>query len=390
MTISANQPWQVFAETTLAQLQAATRLRVLRQIESAIGPSIVVDGHHLILCCSNDYLGLANDPRLKSAACAASERWGTGSGASRLIAGTLTPHSQLERQIADWKKTEAALLFNSGYQANVGVLQALLNSGDIVYSDALNHASLIDGCRLSRATVRVYRHGDAAHLAELLHNDAKQGGKRLIVSDSVFSMDADEAPLAALCDLAKRYRAWLMLDEAHATGLLGDEGAGLAADLGLSQQVHIHMGTLGKALGSFGAYIAGSQQLIDLLINRARSFIFTTALPPALAATASAAIDIVRSDSDLRRRALERGAQLRQLLQQQGNKVLPGRVPIVPVLVGQDQATMTLAQTLYKRGVFAVGIRPPTVPEGSARIRLAVSAAHTPAQIQAIAAAFTT
>lgn len=388
VTLLSNQAWQDFAERALADLNAAGRLRVLRQIESAVGPSVRIGGRDLLLCCSNDYLGLANDARLKAAALAATERWGAGSGASRLIAGSLTPHAELESKIADWKRAEAALLFNSGYQANVGVLQALLGPGDFVYSDALNHASLIDGCRLSRAVVRVYRHGDAAHLAELLQADAKLGGKRLIVSDSVFSMDADEAPLAALCDLAERYGAWLMLDEAHAAGLLGDEGAGLASDLGLSQRVHIQMGTLGKALGSFGAYIAGSRRLIDLLINRARSFVFTTALPPAVAAASSAAIDIVRGDSALRRRALARGSDLRRLLAEQGRRVLPGRAPIVPVLVGRDDQTMALAQKLYTRGVFAVGIRPPTVPEGGARIRLTVSAAHSPAQIQTVAEAF--
>ena len=385
---STASTWDERLASTLAGLSAAARRRMLRDIATPVGPHVTVAGRELVLCASNDYLGLANDPRLKAAAIAATQSWGTGSGASRLISGSLTPHHQLEVAVAEWKGTEAALVFNSGYHANVGVLSALLSEEDIVYSDALNHASIIDGCRLSKASIRVYRHADVAHLSELLTADARRGGLRLIVTDSVFSMDADEAPLAALCDIAERFGAWLMVDEAHAGGVLGPEGAGLVSDLGLGARVQIQMGTFGKALGSFGAYVAGAQALIDVLVNRARSFVFTTALPPAVVAANLAAIDIVANDNALRARAIARGAALHQGLAKLGLNVLPGRVPIVPVVIGADGETMALADRLFALGILAVGIRPPTVPEGTARIRLTVSAAHSDADIATIVRAF--
>lgn len=372
----------------LATLDARTRRRSLHTLDGAIGAHIRRDGRELILACSNDYLGLAADPRLIAAAHAALDAAGSGAGASRLISGHMRAHAELEATIAAWKGTEAALVFNSGYHANVGTITALVGRGDIVYSDALNHASIIDGCRLSRATVRVYPHADMAALDAMLAADAVHGGRRLVVSDAVFSMDADEAPLAALVEICARHGAWLMLDEAHSAGLLGPEGRGLAADLGLAAQVPIQMGTLGKALGSFGAYVAGSQVLIDWLVNRARSLIYTTALPPAVCAASRAAIEIVRSDDNLRARALANAAALRSALHAQGWRVLPGRVPIVPVIVGDDAATMALAKRLEARGILAVGIRPPTVPEGTARIRVTVTAAHSDADIAAIVAAF--
>ncbi|RMF13222.1 MAG: 8-amino-7-oxononanoate synthase [Candidatus Dadabacteria bacterium] len=361
----------------LRQLEAAGRLRLVREITTAQGPEVEVDGRKVLLCCSNDYLGLAGDPRLKAAAIAAVEQWGTGSGASRLISGSMTPHHELERAVADWKRTEAALVFNSGYHANVGTIPALVGRGDLIYSDALNHASLIDGARLSRATVRVYRHLDVTHLESLLEKDKGRSGRRLIVTDSVFSMDADEAPLQAICDLADRYGAWVMVDEAHASGVLGPEGAGLVRELGLGERVQVQMGTFGKALGSFGAYVAGAQALIDTLINRARSFVFTTALPPAVVAASQAAIELVRSDDSLRAGLLERVAMLRAALSERGWRVLPGRAPIIPIVIGDDRETMAFADMLYREGgILAVGIRPPTVPEGTSRIRLTITAAH--------------
>lgn len=383
-----NPDWPAWIEASLADLDRQTRRRVLRRIDSARGPRVRIDGRELLLCASNDYLALTADPRLADAARAALGQWGMGAGASRLISGSMGPHHELESRIAEWKGTEAALLFNSGWHANVGTIAALCGPGDRVYSDALNHASLIDGCRLSRAEIRVWPHRDVEALAAMLEADARQPGRRLIVTDSVFSMDADEAPLAALCDLAERHGAWLMVDEAHATGLLGPRGQGLVADLGLGDRVAVQMGTLGKALGCFGAYVAGSRALIELLVNRARSFVFTTALPPAVAAAAQTAIDIAEHEPERRRRVQALAAELRKRLRAQGWTVLPGRVPILPVLVGDDAETMALAARLYAAGVFGVGIRPPTVPEGTSRIRLTLTAAHDEHDLDAILAAF--
>lgn len=372
----------------LADLDAKSRRRRLRVVEGPQGSHVEVDGRRMLLACSNDYLGLAGDPRLIVAANDATARWGFGAGASRLISGSMAAHHTLEDAIAVWKGSEAALLFNSGWHANVGTIAALVGPGDIVYSDALNHASLIDGCRLSRAAVRIYRHGDPQSLASLLAADAGAGGRRLVVTDSVFSMEGDEAPLVALVEVCEQYGASLMVDEAHATGLLGPSGRGLVAELGMEGRVAIQMGTLGKALGSFGAYIAGSRTLVDWLINRARSFVFTTALPPAVAAAAHAALRIVQDEPERRAHVLALAAALRGRLTQDGWNVLPGRLPIIPVLVGPDDATMALAGRLAEAGILATGIRPPTVPEGTGRIRLTLTAAHGTEDVNAIAAAF--
>lgn len=372
----------------LADLDARSRRRRLRVIDGAQGSHVEVEGRRMLLACSNDYLGLAADPRLVRAATEAMQRWGFGAGASRLISGSMTAHQALEAQLAAWKGSEAALLFNSGWHANVGTIAALVGPADIVYSDALNHASLIDGCRLSRATVRVYPHADAAALDGLLAADSARGGRRLVVTDSVFSMEGDEAPLCDLAQVCTRHGASLMVDEAHATGLLGPDGQGLVAELGLQDRVMVQMGTLGKALGSFGAYIAGSRTLVDWLVNRARSFVFTTALPPALAAATSEAVRIVQCEPERRAHVLALAAELRHLLTADGWRVLPGRLPIIPVVIGPDDATMTLAGRLAEAGILATGIRPPTVPEGTSRIRLTLTAAHSAADVAAIAAVF--
>jgi 8-amino-7-oxononanoate synthase len=372
----------------LADLDARSRRRRLREIAGPQGSHVEVDGRRMLLACSNDYLGLAADPRLIQAAGEGMQRWGFGAGASRLISGSMAAHHALEAQLAAWKGSEAALLFNSGWHANVGTIAALVGPADIVYSDELNHASLIDGCRLSRATVRVYAHADAGALDGLLSADRARGGRRLVVTDSVFSMEGDEAPLGALVEVCERHGASLMVDEAHATGLLGPDGQGLVAELGLRDRVMVQMGTLGKALGSFGAYIAGSQTLIDWLVNRARSFVFTTALPPAVAAATGEAVRIVQSEPERRAHVLALAAELRSRLASDGWQVLPGRLPIIPVVIGPDDATMALAGRLAEAGILATGIRPPTVPEGTSRIRLTLTAAHSAADIGAIAAAF--
>ena len=351
-----------------------------RIVEARQGCAITVDGRAAIDFSSNDYLGLASHPALAQSMARAAHEHGSGAAASRLISGNRTPHRELEERIAHWKETEAALLFGSGYQANLGVVSALAGPEDIVYSDALNHASLIDGCRLSRATVRVFAHADAAALDALLAADAGRFRRRLILSDTIFSMDGDAAPLRALAALATRYDAWLVVDEAHATGVVGPSGRGLAADLGVRPQVCI--GTLGKAFGVFGAYVAGSRTLVEYLTNRARSFVFTTALPPPVAAAASTAVELAAGpEGDTRRARLRRNIE---------RFCAPRNVRashIVPIIVGDAARTMQLSDTLLERGIFVQGIRPPTVPPGTARLRFALSAAHTDAHIDAALAA---
>jgi glycine C-acetyltransferase/8-amino-7-oxononanoate synthase len=374
-------------EDDLDDLRARGLWRRLRTIEGPEAAEVVVDGRRAILLCSNDYLGLATDPEVTAAAREALGRWGTGSGSSRLISGSLGIHGQLEELIAEWKRAERALVFSSGYHANLGVIQALVGRGDVVVSDELNHASLIDGCRLSRAEVRVYRHRDLDSLEEALAASAG-ARRRLVVTDSVFSMDGDRAPLEAICDAAELHGAAVMVDEAHATGVFGPTGAGLVEELGLRGRVLVQMGTLGKALGSFGAYVAGSTALVDLLVNRARTFIFTTALPPATVAAAAAAIAIVRREPARRERLWTNARTLHRLLAGSGHRVGRFESPILPVFVGDAAPTMRLCERLLEQGVFAQGIRPPTVPAGTSRLRVTLMATHTAEQVERAGRAF--
>jgi 8-amino-7-oxononanoate synthase len=364
----------------LAEVERNGLYRRLRPVSGAQDTVVTLEGREALLLSSNNYLGLANHPALKRAAQDAIERYGCGAGASRLISGDMALHQELEQRLAELKNAEAALIFPSGYHANIGVISALTGPGDTIFSDALNHASIIDGCRLSRALVQVYRHGDMDHLAQLLAT-CPQSGRRLIVTDSVFSMDGDIAPLVNIVTLARRYDAWVMVDEAHATGVFGARGAGVVEALGLENEVEIQMGTLGKALGGCGAYVAGSRELIAWLINRARSFIYTTGVPPAVAASALAALDLVAREPERRQQLWENAAFLRQGLATLGYKIGPTQSPILPVLVGDAQPTMALADALLQRGVFAHGIRPPTVPAGTSRLRVTPMATHSRAQL---------
>lgn len=369
----------------LAAIRERGLHRRLRTIDGAEDPEVVVDGRRAILLCSNNYLGLANDPDVVAAAREATLRYGAGSGSSRLISGTLAAHSALEERIAAWKGTERALVFSSGYHANLGVIQALVGRGDLVLSDELNHASLIDGCRLSRAEVRVYPHADLDALGREL---ATASGRRtLVVTDSVFSMDGDRAPLAAICDLAERHGAAVMVDEAHATGILGERGSGLVEEAAVRGRVLVQMGTLSKALGSFGAYVAGDSALIELLINRARTFIFTTGLPPAAVGAAHAAIDIVEREPARRARLWRNARRVREAIIAAGVAIAPLESPILPVRLGDAGGTMRACERLLDRGVFAQGIRPPTVPQGTSRLRVTVMATHTDEQIDRAAEA---
>jgi len=370
----------------LARLDAAALRRDLHPIDSASDTEVLIDGRPYLLLSSNNYLGLATHPAVRAAARHAIERYGCGTGASRLISGHLDLHAAVEAKLAAFKGTEAALLFPSGYQANVGTITALVGRGDHVYSDALNHASIIDGCRLSRASVHVYPHRNVRALeAELAATSP--GGRRLIVTDSVFSMDGDRTPLAALTALAEQYHSWLMVDEAHATGVLGPRGAGLAAAEGLGDRVDVHLGTLGKALGSAGAYVAGSRALVEWLVNRARSFVYTTGLAPAAAAAAGAALDIVVTEPERREALARNAARLRDGLSALGFAV-GGDTQIIPVAIGDNRPALRFAEGLRARGVLAQAIRPPTVPEGTARLRVTPMATHTEAQLDRVLAAF--
>jgi 8-amino-7-oxononanoate synthase len=354
--------------------------RSLRVIESAQAGRVMYEGRDVIMLSSNNYLGLAAHPRVKQAAIAATERYGVGSGASRLVAGNLEPVRQLEANLARLKGAEAALVFGSGYLANLGTITALMGPGDTIFSDELNHASLIDGCRLAKADLRIYRHCDLRHLRDLLEGSVN-ARRRLIVTDSIFSMDGDFAPLREIVELARRFNAAIMIDEAHAVGVIGPNGAGLAGELGLQEQIDVQMGTLSKALGAYGAYVAGSKVLIDFLINRARSFIYTTGLPPSVAAAADAAVEIMRAEPERKQRLWNNALYLRERLEAAGFSFGCTQSPILPLKVGEAQAAADMAKGLFERGVYAIAIRPPTVPAGTARIRLTPIADHTRADL---------
>jgi len=370
-----------FIQDDLQALKQAALYRRLRLIEGEQGPVVTADGRPVLNFSSNNYLGIANHPALRAAAKEAIDRYGCGSGASRLISGNMTLHEELEKKIAELKGTEAALVFNSGFQANTGILSTLVGEGDVILSDALNHASIIDGCRLSRAKVVVYGHCDLDQLDRGL-KDASQNNRKLIVTESLFSMDGDEAPLVDIASLAEKYGAMVMVDEAHATGVFEPNGAGLVARLGLGDRVLVQMGTLGKALGAFGAYVAGSGALRALLINRCRSFIFTTSLPPAVMAMGMAAIDLVKKEPE-RRQALRNNCEhLRTGLKTLGFTLGNSQSQILPLVVGDATKCMKLSEWLLEHGVFAQGIRPPTVPVGTSRLRITLMATHTREQIE--------
>ncbi|MEA1922351.1 MAG: 8-amino-7-oxononanoate synthase [Pseudomonadota bacterium] len=356
-------------------LEDIGQLRFLRTIDGPQQAHTTLDGRPVLLMCSNNYLGLANHPRLRDAAQEAAQRYGCSAGASRLISGTMSLHGELEEALAAFKKVPKTLVFNSGYVANLALLTTLVGKGDVIYSDALNHASIVDGCRLSRAQLKVYRHCDVGHLEELLHKTAQDFRRRLIVTDSVFSMDGDIAPLPEVAALARRYDAIVMVDDAHATGVLGAGGRGSGEHFGLDfNDLDIQMGTLGKALGSCGAYVAGAPQFIDYLINKARSFIYSTALPPAALGASLAALELLAEEP-------ERVDRLRSLTDyfRQGLRCLEIAVgddptPIVPVVVGDPQRTMALSAWFLEQGVFIQGIRPPTVASGQSLLRVTLSA----------------
>ena len=383
-------PVRDFFREQLEALRARSLDRHLREISSAQGPEIEIGGCRLINFSSNDYLGLANDPRLREAAIAAIGEFGVGAGASRLISGTQSPHLRLERALAKWKGTEAALCFNSGYAAAIGTMPALVSKSDVVLLDKLCHASLIDGAKLSGAILRVFPHNHLGKLESHLQW-AQRGypGKRiLIVTESVFSMDGDRAPLRELVEFKKRFGALLMLDEAHAVGVIGANGRGLAAAENLNEDIDVQMGTLSKALGASGGYICGSRDLIDWLINRARSFIYSTAPAPGIAAAALAAVNFLASPEGEERRLLlwERIRSVQELLPASAfNKESNAPTSaIFPWIVGDEQAALDLASALQREGFLVPAIRYPTVAKGSARLRITVTASHGEDQIRSL------
>jgi len=367
-------------EARLEQLAEQGLYRRMRLVAGPQGPRVLLDGRRVLLLCSNNYLGFADHPKVREAAAIAAMRHGVGAGASRLVSGNMTLHRRLEERLADFEGTERCVLFGSGYLANAGVVSALADKDTVVFSDALNHASIVDGCRLARAETFVYEHLDTDHLEWGLRQSP--GRASLIVTDGVFSMDGDVAPLAEIVELADRYGARLMVDEAHATGVLGPGGRGSVAAAGLEGHVDVIVGTLGKALGGYGAYACCDSSLARFLVNTARTLIFSTGPPPPSVAAALAALELLREQPRLIERVLRNAAVLRGALSDEGFDVPAGDSQIVPLVLGDPDLAVEVCERALERGVFAQAIRPPTVPAGTSRLRLAAMATHTPAEMR--------
>jgi 8-amino-7-oxononanoate synthase len=367
-------------EERLAELESSGLRRRLRLVEGPQGPEVVLDGRRVLMLCSNNYLGLADHSRLRRAAADAALSLGTSAGASRLISGSMSIHAELESGLAEFKGTEAALLFGSGYLANTGTIAALAQRGEVVFSDELNHASIIDGCRLAGAETFVYRHADTEHLEWGLRRAARRAA--LIATDGVFSMDGDIAPLPELVELARRHRCRLLVDEAHATGCIGPGGRGSVAAAGLSGEVDVTIGTLGKALGGYGAYVCGSASLVDFLVNSARPFIFSTAPPPPAVAAAQAALELLVERPERVERLGANAAALRHGLRSEGLEPIGSETQIVPLVIGEADDAMALCERLLAEGLFAQAIRPPTVPPGTCRLRLTTMATHRMSELR--------
>jgi glycine C-acetyltransferase/8-amino-7-oxononanoate synthase len=362
----------------LERIKKAGLYRFLRRVESAQGPYVTINGKPYLLMAGNNYLGLANHPKVREAAIEAIHRYGVGAGASRLISGNMALHEELEERLARFKGTEAALIFSTGYMANLSLLSSLLPEDGLILLDRLCHASLIDGARLSGHAYRVYGHRDLTKLTRLLENKP-QGQPALIVTDGVFSMDGDITPLPRLIALAREYGARVLIDDAHATGVLGTYGRGTLEHFGISptDENVIQMGTLGKAIGTFGAYVVGSRDLREYLINKARAFIYTTALPPAVCAAGIAALELIEKEPELRTRLWQNRNHLHQGLRSLHFDTLGSETPILPIIISDSDIALRWAELLFEEGILAPAIRPPTVPKGTSRIRMTVMADHT-------------
>jgi len=378
-----------FLSDELDQLRQQGLFRPLRVLGSPQDTEAVVDGKRVLNLSSNNYLGLTTHPRLEQAMIAATKEWGAGSGAVRTIAGTMTIHEELERRLAEFKHTEASLVFQSGFTANLGVLQSLVKEGDVIISDELNHASIIDGIRLSKAERSIFKHRDMDDLERHLekHRDKRV---KLVVTDGVFSMDGDIAPLPAIVERAERFQALVMVDDAHASGVLGKNGRGSVNHFGLDGRVDLQMGTLSKAIGVLGGYVAGGQAVRDFLIHRARPFLFSTSHPPGVAAACIAAIDVLLAEPERIDRLWKNTQRFKDGLKRLGFETGASETPITPVIVGKGAVAMKLSDRLFGLGVFAQGIGYPTVPEGRARIRTIVTSGHTEAQLDRALEAFET
>jgi len=375
-------------EHDLEERAARGLLRQRRTLESPQSPHIVVDGKPYLAFCSNDYLGLANNPQLIAALQQGAQEWGAGAGAAHLVSGHFAPHQQLEDQLAAFVGKPAALLFSTGYMANLGVVQALAGKGDTVFADKLNHASLNDAMLLSRATVKRYRHGDRAQLAQLLAQT--KSGRKLVITDAVFSMDGDIAPLHELLALCEQHDAWLYVDDAHGFGVLGEQGRGSlfqaplpAGGLGWGSSPRIiYMATLGKAAGVSGAFVAAEQAVIDTLVNHANSYVYTTAPPPALSVALLQSLQLIEQGDALRANLHDLIAQLRNGLSDLPWPLMPSETAIQPLLIGDNRQALALSEALRARGIWVAAIRPPTVPQGTARLRITLSAAHSAADVE--------
>ena len=367
-------------ETALDDLRDRGLYRRMRMVSGPQGPRVLLDGKPVLLLCSNNYLGLADHPRVREAAAEASMRYGAGAGASRLVSGTMRIHRRLEERLAEFKGYERALLFGSGYLANVGTVQALARKGEVVFSDALNHASIVDGCRLAGAETFVYDHADLDHLAWGL--EQAQGRGSLIVTDGVFSMDGDIAPLEGIVELARDNDVRVMVDDAHGTGTIGPGGRGTVAAAGLEDEIDVLVGTLSKSLGSYGAYVCCERHIAKYLVNTARTLIFSTALPPPAVAAAMAALDLLREEPRRVEKVQRNSAVLREALNEHGLPTRPGITPVIPLVIGDAETAVAATERALGRGVFAQAIRPPTVPGGTSRLRLTVMASHTKSELR--------
>ena len=368
-------------QTEYAELEEAGLLRHLRTVMSPPNNTVTLDGNYVVMLGSNNYLGLSTHPSVVSAAGSAAMVYGSGASGSRLLSGNSELYTKLENTLTETKRTEASLVFSSGYAANTSIIPVLAGDGDLILSDALNHASIIDGCRLSRATKQVYRHCDVEHLTTLL-KESSGFRRRLIVTDGVFSMDGDIAPLKDIYEIATNYNTMLLVDDAHGFGVLGKKGRGTVSHCGLEGKDIIQMGTFSKALGGLGGYVTGSRQLIELLINKARGFIFTTGLPPSVLSAANAALKVMSSTPALRKQLLENADSIRTGLTNIGYTLLPGQTQIIPVILGDAQRATDVAEALLTEDVYAPAIRPPAVPMGTSRLRVTAMATHTDLDLQ--------
>jgi 8-amino-7-oxononanoate synthase len=366
-------------QAALAERQAQSLLRVRRTLNTPCAPHVEVDGRPMLAFCSNDYLGLANAPELAAALADGAARWGAGAGASHLVSGHFAVHEALEHRLAQFLGVEAALSFSTGYMVNAGIAAALTGRGDAIFADKLNHASLVDGAQLSRASHHRYAHGDMAALARLL--EASDAPRKLILTDSVFSMDGDIAPLTQLLALAEQHDAWLVVDDAHGFGVLGPQGRGALAEAGLSHWRLLTIGTLGKAAGLSGAFVAGQREVIEFLMQHMRTYIFTTASAPAIAHALLRSIDLIEAADDRRATLLAHQQQLFDGLHASDWTLMPSRTPIQPVQIGENAAALNVARQLWDQGIWVPAIRPPTVPQGTARLRISLTAAHTAADV---------